>query len=60
MYEPQASPGTAPDEPAFAEDGTDLTLIRWALDLTPAERLRAFETFMADIVIMANAAAERA
>lgn len=27
----------------YAEDGTDLTLIRWMLSLTPAERLEAGE-----------------
>ena len=25
--------------PSFSEDGVDLTLIRWMLSLTPAERL---------------------
>lgn len=29
-----------PDEPAYSEDGVDLTLIRWFLGLTPIERLR--------------------
>ena len=27
-------------EPAYSADGVDLSLIRWALSLTPAERLR--------------------
>ena len=27
------------DEPAYSEDGVDLTLIRWMLPMTPAERL---------------------
>jgi hypothetical protein len=27
----------------YAEDGTDLTLIRWMLSLTPAERLKALQ-----------------
>ena len=27
----------------YAEDGTDLTLIRWMLSLTPAERLEIVE-----------------
>ena len=31
------------DEPEFADDGVDLTLIRWMLSLTPAERLRTLE-----------------
>jgi hypothetical protein len=36
---------TADEEPttdgAFSEDGVDLTVIRWMLDLTPTERLQA-------------------
>lgn len=30
-------------EPTIAPDGVDLTLIRWMLSLTPAERLRVLE-----------------
>ena len=29
--------------PSFAEDGTDLTLIRWMLSLTPMQRLQALQ-----------------
>ena len=29
-----------PPAPEYSEDGVDLTLIRWMLSLTPAERLR--------------------
>lgn len=29
--------------PSFAEDGTDLTLIRWMLSLTPLQRLQALQ-----------------
>lgn len=43
-------------EVMFAEDGTDLTLVRWALSLTPLERLQAFEAMMADVVVMLGAA----
>jgi hypothetical protein len=28
-------------QPEYSEDGVDLTLIRWMLSLTPAERLAA-------------------
>jgi len=28
-----------PPQPDYSEDGVDLTLIRWMLSLTPAERL---------------------
>jgi len=31
------------EEPAYSEDGVDLTLIRWMLSLTPAERLRTLQ-----------------
>jgi hypothetical protein len=31
--------------PERSEDGVDLTLIRWMLSLTPAERLRAGQDF---------------
>jgi len=30
-------------EPAYAEDGVDLTLIRWMLSLTPDQRLRVLQ-----------------
>lgn len=33
-----------PDEPAYSEDGVDLTLIRWFLSLTPAERLNFLQS----------------
>jgi hypothetical protein len=32
--------------PAFAADGTDLTVIRWMLSLSPEERLRWLQTHM--------------
>lgn len=32
-------PETAGDSQTHSEDGVDLTLIRWMLSLTPAERL---------------------
>lgn len=32
--------------PTHSEDGVDLTLIRWMLSLTPAERLRALQSFV--------------
>ena len=43
-----------PDEPApapdYSEDGVDLSLIRWALSLTPAERLEFLERRINDIL----------
>ena len=37
------APGASGDEPAFSEDGVDLTLIRWMLSLTPTERLEVLQ-----------------
>ena len=31
------------DEEPYSEDGVDLTLIRWMLSLTPAERLQVLQ-----------------
>ena len=38
--------------PVYSEDGVDLTLIRWMLSLTPAERLQALEDFANSILMM--------
>jgi hypothetical protein len=43
----------APDEPAYSPDGVDLTLIRWMLSLTPAERLDVVQD-CADFVMEAR------
>jgi hypothetical protein len=32
------------DDAAFSDDGVDLTLIRWMLSLTPAERLQVLQS----------------
>lgn len=40
MSEPER-PG---ENDAFSEDGVDLTLIRWMLSLTPAERLQVLQS----------------
>jgi hypothetical protein len=43
-----------PDDPAgltdYSPDGVDLTLIRWMLSLTPAERLEFLEQRVNDIL----------
>ncbi len=36
--------------PDYSEDGVDLTLIRWMLSLSPAERLRFLDDRIADIL----------
>ena len=48
-HPPSLSPGPAPDDPAapepdYDENGVDLTLIRWMLSLTPAERLQVLQS----------------
>jgi hypothetical protein len=44
----------ATDDPArltdYSPDGVDLTLIRWMLSLTPAERLKYLEQRVNDII----------
>jgi hypothetical protein len=35
--------------PDYSEDGVDLSLIRWTLSLTPAERLHFLDERIADI-----------
>jgi hypothetical protein len=39
---------------AYGPDGVDVTLIRWFLSLTPAERLAALEQHLDDLVQMRN------
>jgi hypothetical protein len=43
----QKEPATSPD---YSPDGVDLSLIRWSLSLTPAERLAFLEDRIADIL----------
>ena len=48
MTDPDAIPESAP-LPDYSEDGIDLTVIRWMLSLTPAERLKFLEERISDI-----------
>ncbi len=41
-------------ERGYSEDGVDVTLVRWMLSLTPAERLEALQQF-ADFVLSIRA-----
>jgi hypothetical protein len=34
-----------PTQPEYDENGVDLTLIRWMMDMTPAERLETLQSF---------------
>jgi hypothetical protein len=38
--------------PDYSEDGVDLSVIRWSLSLTPAERLRFLEDRIADVLLV--------
>ena len=46
---------TSTEQPVRSEDGVDVTLIRWMLSLTPAERLDTLQQFV-DSVLEARAA----
>ena len=41
---------TESDQPAYSEDGVDLTLIRWMLSLTPAERLGVLQQYVDSVL----------
>ena len=47
--------GEEPELPTYAEDGTDLSLIRWMLTLTPLERLRMAQNNANSIARLQNA-----
>ena len=42
--------GEPAPQPEYSDDGVDLTLIRWTLSLTPAERLQFLEQQIDDIL----------
>jgi hypothetical protein len=41
---------TRSDQLAYSEDGVDLTLIRWMLSLTPAERLEVLQQYVDSVL----------
>jgi hypothetical protein len=45
-----ASAQGQPDQPTHSEDGVDLTLIRWMLSMTPAERLETLQQHVRSIL----------
>ena len=45
--------------PDYSEDGVDLTLIRWMLSLTPAERLRFLQKRIKQIRVVRELNARR-
>ena len=52
-----------PDDPAlltdYSDDGVDLTLIRWMLSLTPAERLEFLEQHVNEVLAIRELNARR-
>jgi hypothetical protein len=48
-----------PDEDAFSPDGVDLSLIRWMLSLTPAERLRVLQQHIDSVTRLRRAQTRR-
>ncbi len=51
----QAGPAAEPTvEGAFANDGVDLTLIRWMLQRSPTERLRAAQALIDATWVLRN------
>jgi hypothetical protein len=49
VKEPDSAAAERAPLPDYSEDGVDLSLIRWMLSLTPAERLEFLEERMQDI-----------
>jgi len=47
IYQPPSAPRRS--VPAYSKEGVDLTQIRRLLSLTPGERLREMEEFLADL-----------
>jgi hypothetical protein len=45
MIEPMDPPPEATESPCESS-GVDVTLIRWMLDMTPAERLQVLQSFV--------------
>lgn len=45
-----AAPDDLSELTDYSPDGVDLTLIRWMLSLTPAERLVTHENYLNDIL----------
>ncbi len=55
MHDRLAVPNEDPERPAFAADGTDLTLIRGMLEKTPEERIRALESMIESVYRLRDA-----
>jgi len=59
-YNPRVSHDESAGETrTFSDDGVDLTLIRWLLSLTPAERLAVLQSNMRSLEALRGAANRR-
>ena len=59
-YNPRMNEGEpARETNTFSDDGVDLTLIRWLLSLTPAERLAVLQSNMRSLEALRGAADRR-
>lgn len=59
-YTPRMSHDESQNETrTFSDDGVDLTLIRWMLSLTPAERLAVLQSNMRSLEALRGAADRR-
>ena len=55
----EASPRLPGSEGTHSDDGVDLTLIRWMLSLTPAERLQVLQQSVESLLSLRDASANR-
>lgn len=55
---PEAESPRTEEFPAYSADGVDLTLIRWMLSLTPAERLLILQENLRSILELRGEATE--
>ena len=51
-------PDLKDEQPTHSDDGVDLTLIRWFLSLTPAERLEYLQENVASLMSLRGDATE--
>ena len=59
-YNPGMNDGdSARETNTFSDDGVDLTMIRWLLSLTPAERLDVLQSNMRSLEALRGAANRR-
>jgi hypothetical protein len=47
---PLPEPPAGEDRPAYSDAGVDLTLIRWMLSLTPAQRLEVLQQHIRSVL----------